>query len=338
MEASAERQQRARSIAVAAAGAFVCAGIALIAWRVIVGPTRVVGVQPGARLLAVSRGTISWFGRTCSVWQAQLDGRRAVEPLEPVLPLGACPLDDPRFDGDVFYHLAGMGWITRNHLGQRRVMVERQLAFALALDGHDLYVGNCAQRENCQIERMPAEDDPGDPLLIQAGILHLANMAVDAREIFWVDRGRRKRDCSDQYYDDSDPPVLRCKEPMPPRLMAAAKGEPRASERVVLSEFDGNRPLLGARHVYWLGAGGVHRIPKEGGANQLVLPTRGLTGFAADGNDVFFAADAGIFHARDGDEVRPLQSMGKPPSGLAADSGYVYWIDPAANAVVRRRE
>jgi hypothetical protein len=321
----------------------ILAGAALVvavvsSWWWVGGSSRVVAVHPGSRLLAVSRGTLAWLGRTCSVWQAPLDGAHAGEPLEPFLYLAECPPDDPRVDGDVVYHLSGQGRVTRNRRGRRELMVERSLAYALALDARYLYVGNCAQAGNCQIERLPAEDEPGDAMLMQAGILALSNMDVDEREIFWVDRGRRKPECRHEPgAGDSVTPALKCKDPVPPRLMAATKDEPRAVERVVLGDFDGRRPLLGAGHVYWLGAGGLHRVAKSGGANQLVLATRDVTGFAADGDQIFVAADAGIFRGRDGGDLRAFQSTASPPRGVAVDAGYVYWIDGEANAVMRRR-
>ena len=337
MDASALKAQQARRIAWVAAGAFFCVGFVLAVWWFLGSSSRVVAVKPGARLLGISGGTLIWHGRTCSVWQSELDGARAPEPLEPLLYLAECPPDDPRFAGGVVYHLSGQGRVTRNSPGHRGVMLERSLAYALALDGHELFVGNCALRDNCQIERLPAEDDPGDPLLMQAGILALANMEVDGKEIFWVDRGRHRPDCRAEGTEDQPPRPLRCKDPVPPRLMAASKREPRASERVVVSDFDGRRPLLGSGHVYWLGAGGVHRVPKAGGSNQLLLPTGALSGFAADGDDVFFAADDGIFRARDGGDARLFQRTASPPRGVAVDAGHVYWIDADQNAIFRRR-
>jgi hypothetical protein len=307
-------------------------------WWFLGGSSRVVAVNPGARLLGVSRGTLTWHGRTCSVWQTQLDGAHAAEPLEPLLYLAECPPDDPRFEGEVVYHLSGQGRVTRNVPGRRRVLLQRTLAYALALDGRYLYVGNCAQRDNCQIERLPAEDDPGDPLLMQAGILALANMEVDQKELFWIDRGRRKPDCHRDIGEGLEVGGTGCADPVPPRLMAASKAEPRATERVVVNDFDGRRPLLGAGHVYWMGADGVHRVAKTGGPHRLLFPARTLSGFAADGDEVFFASDAGIFRARDGDgDARLFQRTSSPPRGVAVDAGHVYWIDGDDNAVVRRR-
>lgn len=318
-DASAAKAMQARRIARGAAGAFFGVGLLLGLWWWLGGPSRVVSVNPGTRLLGISRGTLIWHGRTCSVWQAQLEGGHATEPLEPLLHLAECPPDDPRFDGEVVYHLSGQGRVTRDRSGRRAVMLQRSLAYALALDGRYLYVGNCALRDNCQIERLPAEDDPGDPLLMQAGILALANMEVDQKELFWIDRGRRKPD------------------PVPPRLMAASKAEPRATERVVVSDFDGRRPLLGAGYVYWLGAGGVHRVAKAGGPHRLILPARALSGFAAAGDEVYFATDDGIFRARAGGDARLYQRTASAPRGLAVDAGHLYWIDGDQNAIMRRR-
>jgi len=339
MEAGAGKTRQAQRLAVVAAGTLFFIGLGLVGWWFLGGATQVVAVNPGARLLGVSRGTLIWLSRTCSVWQAQLEGTHATEPLEPLLYLAECPPDDPRFDGPVVYHLSGQGRVTRNVARHRRsVLLERSLAYALALDGRYLYVGNCAQRDGCQIERLPAEDDPGDPLLMQAGIHALANMDVDQKELFWIDRGRRKADCSRGIpVADGVPGQLRCLDPVPPRLMAASKNEPRAIERVVVNDFDGRRPLLGAGHVYWLGADGVHRVAKAGGSHQLLLPARTLSGFAADGDEVFFAVDAGIFRARDGGEARLFQRTSSPPRGVAVDAGQVYWIDGDHNTLVRRR-
>jgi hypothetical protein len=342
-DASAVRATQAQRIARLAAGTLFVVGLGLalglVGWWFLGSATKVVAVSPGSRLLGVSRGILIWHSRTCSVWQAQLEGAHAVEPLEPLLHLAECPPDDPRFDGPVVYQLSGQGKVTRNVAGHRRnVLLQRALAYALALDGRYVYVGNCAQRDNCQIERLPAEDDPGDPLLMQAGILALANMDVDQKDLFWVDRGRRKADCyRENVRADGLPGELLCHDPVAPRLMAATKGEPRATERVLVNDFDGRRPLLGAAHVYWLGAGGVHRVAKAGGAHQLLLPTRTLTGFAAEGDEVFFAADAGIYRARDGGEARLFQRTSSPPRGVAIDARDVYWIDGDDNAVVRRR-
>jgi hypothetical protein len=298
----------------------------------------VLAVAPGTRLLTVSRGTLYWLGRTCSIWRADVDaGRVTTEPLEPVLTVGACPPDDPRVDGDVIYELSGVGQVTRHSPQKRASVLQRRLLYALALDAKYLYAGNCAQVDNCQVERMPAEDDPGEPILMQAGIHALANMAVDEREIFWVDRGLRKPICGNETNPDTNVVEYRCHDPAPPRLMSAKKDERRATERVVLRDFDGRRPFLGARHVYWLGEGGVHRVPKAGGASVLVLPTHALSGFAADGNEVFFAADGGIFRARDGESPNPLQRTNSPPRGVAADADFVYWIDGDRNEIVRRR-
>jgi hypothetical protein len=335
-DASARKATQAQRIALVAAGMLFFVGLGLVGWWFLGTATKVVAVRRDSRLLGVSRGTLIWLGRACSVWQAQLEGVHAVEPMEPLLHLGECPPDDPRFDGPVVYQLSGQGDVTRNvarSVGGHRhsLMLQRNLGYALALDGRFLYVGNCSLRNNCQIERLPAEDDPGDPLLMQAGILALANMDVDQKELFWIDRGRRKRDCSGEI---SGPD---CHDPVPPRLMAANKSEPRATERVVVNDFDGRRPLLGAAHVYWLGAGGVHRVAKAGGAHQLVLPTSTLSGFAADGDQVFFATDAGIFRARDGGEPRLFQRTASPARGLGAEAGHVYWIDVDDNAVVQRR-
>ena len=328
-----------------APGALVCTVVAVVAWFILGLASRVVPVQPGTRLLGVSGGAIYWLGRTCSLWQTRLEGAHAPEALEPLMWLAECPPDDPRIDGDVVYHLSGQGNVTRHAPGQRHLLLERNLAYALALDRQFLYVGNCAERANCKIERLHAEDDPGDPILLQAGILALANMEVDAHEIFWVDRGRRKPDCTEQRVEGQDAPVPHCREPVPPRLMAAPKDPPRATERVVLANFDGRRPLLGAKYVYWLGAGGVHRAPKSGaksggaagGMDELVLPTRTLSGFAADGDDVFFAVDGGVFRAHDGDAPRRMHGTASPPRGVAVDAGYVYWIDGDDNAVIRQR-
>jgi len=301
------------------------------------GPSRVLGVAPGTRLLAVSRGTLYWLGRTCSIWRAELDGGRiASEPLEPMEPVGACPPDDPRVDGDVIYQLTGFGQVLRHSARQRAPMVQRRLLYALALDPKYLYAGNCAQVDNCEIERMPAEDDPGDPILMQAGIHALANMDVDGNEIFWVDRGRRKPLCGKETNPDTNVVEYHCHDPAPPRLMAAKKGEPRATERVVLADFDGRRPLLGARHVYWLGEGGVRRVPKAGGANTLILPTHALSGFAAAGDDVYLGADGGVFHARDGAEPERMQRTDSPPRGVTVDADFVYWIDGDRSAIYRR--
>jgi hypothetical protein len=302
------------------------------------GPSRVLGVAPGTRLLTASRGTLYWLGRTCSIWRAELDdGRVASEPLEPLLPVGSCPADDARVDGDVIYQLTGLGQVVRHSAQRRAPMVQRRLLYALALDGKYVYAGNCAQANNCQIERMPAEDEPGDPILMQAGIHALANMDVDQNEIFWVDRGLRKPICANETNPDTNLVEYHCHDPAPPRLMAAKKGEARAVERMVLTDFDGRRPLLGAHHVYWLGEGGVHRVPKAGGENKLVLPTRTLSGFAADGDDVYLGADGGVFHARDGGALDPLQRTDSPPRGVAVDADFVYWIDGDRNAVYRRR-
>ncbi len=331
----------ARRLAWMAPGALICAVVVLAIWFALGLASQVVPVQPGTRLLGVSRGTIYWLGRTCSLWQTELDGAHAPEPLEPLLWLAECPPDDPRIVGGVVYHLSGQGKITRRAPALSHVLLERNLAYALALDPQFLYVGNCAERANCQIERLHAENDPGAPILMQAGILALANMEVDAHEIFWVDRGRRKRDCWEERVEGEEAPALHCREPVPPRLMAAAKDPPRATERVVLTNFDGRRPFLGAKHVYWLGAGGVHRTPKSGGGaggmDQLILPTRTLSGFAADGDDVFFAVDGGIFRAHDGDAPRRMHGTANPPRGVAVDGGYVYWIDGDNNAVIRQR-
>ncbi len=302
------------------------------------GPARVLSVVAGTRLLTVSRGTLYWLGRTCSIWRADLDGgRAATEPLEPLLPGGSCPSDDPRVDGDVVYELSGLGQVMRHSARRRDPVVQRRLLYALALDAKYLYVGNCALVNNCQIERLPAEDDPGEPILMQAGIHALANMDVDRNEIFWVDRGLRKPLCGNETNPDTNVVEYHCHDPAPPRLMAAKKGEPRAIERVVLADFDGRRPLLGTRHVYWLGAGGVHRVPKAGGENKLVLPTQGLSGFTADGDDLYFAADRGIFHARDGEMPALLQRTDSPPHGVAADATFVYWIDGDRNGIFRTR-
>ncbi len=322
--------------AVMAGGIGLCV-IAGAAW-LRSGPSRVLNVVAGTRLLTVSRGTLYWLGRTCSVWRADLDGGRAgTEPLEPLLPGGSCPSDDPRVDGDVVYELSGLGQVTRHSARQRAAVVQRRLLYALALDAKYLYVGNCAQVNNCQIERLPAEDDPGEPILIQAGIHALANMDVDQNEIFWVDRGLRKPICANETNPDTNVVEYHCQDPAPPRLMAAKKSEPRAIERVVLTDFDGRRPLLGPRHVYWLGAGGVHRVPKAGGDNVLVLPTHTLSGFTADGDDLFFAADGGVFHARDGDAPALLQRTDSPPHGVATDADFVYWIDGDRNGIFRAR-
>ena len=235
------------------------------------------------------------------------------------------------------YELSGLGQVTRHSARQRGAMVQRRLLYALALDAKYLYVGNCAQVNNCQIERLPAEDDPGEPILLQAGIHALANMDVDQNEIFWVDRGLRKPICGNETNPDTNVVEYRCQDPAPPRLMAAKKSEPRATERVVLTDFDGRRPLLGPRHVYWLGADGVHRVPKAGGENVLVLATHTLSGFTADGDDLFFAADSGVFHARDGEAPALLQRTDSPPHGVAADADFVYWIDGDRNAILRAR-
>ena len=320
-----------------APAAVAVAVVALVAWFILGLASRVVPVQPGTRLLGVSGGAIYWLGRTCSLWQTRLEGAHAPEALEPLMWLAECPPDDPRIDGDVVYHLSGQGSVTRHASGQRHLLLERRLAYALALDRQFLYVGNCAERGNCQIERLPAEDDPGDPILMQAGILALANMEVDAHEIFWVDRGRRKPDCAQERVVGQEAPAPHCREPVPPRLMAAAKDPPRATERVVLANFDGRRPLLGAKHVYWLGAGGVHRTPKAGGTDELVIPTRTLSGFAAEGDDVFFAVDGGVFRAADGDAPRRMHGTSSPPRGLSVDGSYVYWIDGDDNMVMRQR-
>jgi hypothetical protein len=177
------------------------------------GPSRVLGVASGTRLLAVSRGTLYWLGRTCSIWRADLDGGHiGSEPLEPLLPVGSCPADDPRVDGDVIYQLTGLGQVVRHSAQQRAPMVQRRLLYALALDAKYLYAGNCAQANNCQIERMPAEDDPGDPILMQAGIHALANMDVDQNEIFWVDRGLRKPICGNETNPDTNVVEYHCQE------------------------------------------------------------------------------------------------------------------------------
>jgi len=335
--ATEQTRARARAIALAAVGAGLCFVIG-VAWWLRSGPSPVLAVAPGTRLLAMSHGRLYWLERTCTLWRAEIDdGRVTAEPLEPILRRRECTPDDPRFDSDVIYELSGLGQLVRDSPRQRSTVLERNLLYALALDSRYLYAGNCAQADNCQIERLPAEDNPGDPLLIQAGIHALANIEVDQTEIFWVDRGRHKPICGNETIGDSNVVEYRCHDPVPPRLMAAKKDEPRATERVVLTDFDGRRPLLGARHVYWLGAGGVHRVAKAGGASQLVLPTRALSGFAADGNDVFFAADGGIFRARDGEAVRPLHRTAGPPRGLAVDADFVYWIDTDRNALVRQR-
>ena len=142
-------QTRMRT-AVIAGGIGLC--IAGLAW-VRSDPSRVLSVASGTRLLEVSRGTLYWLGRTCSIWRADLDdGRVASEPLEPLLPVGSCPADDPRVDGDVIYQLTGLGQVVRHSERQRAPMVQRRLLYALALDAKYLYAGNCAQVNNGQIE------------------------------------------------------------------------------------------------------------------------------------------------------------------------------------------
>jgi hypothetical protein len=311
-----------------------CAG-AMLAIFPLRGPSTVVPVAPGMRLLGLSRGVLTWMSPTCGVWHARLEGGHAAEPPGPLLSLGECPADDPRFDGEVVYLLGGVGLISRHAPDGRTVLLKRSLAYALALDAGYLYVANCNYRRDCRIERLPA-DGTGRPELMQAGILALANMEVDGRELYWVDRGSPQPECESNEGSGSPPPG-RCTPPVPPRLMAAPKNEPRAVERVVLTDFDGRRPFLGARHVYWLGAGGIHRTPKAGGADQLVLPTTTLTGFAADGDQIYLATSAGIFTARDGEPPRPLELTEAPPSGLGLDARFVYWIDPGEGAIVRRR-
>ncbi len=319
MDPGAFKRTRVRT-ALIAGGIGLCVVAGAVRW-LRSGPSRVLTVAAGTRLLTVSRGTLYWLGRTCSIWRADLDGGRAMtEPLEPALLLDECPPDDPRVDGAVIYQPASIGHVTRFSPRRRAVILERNLLYALALDSKYIYVGNCTEADNCEIERLPADDYPGDPTLMQAGIHALTNMDVDEKEIFWVDRGRQRNGS------------------VPPRLMAADKKEPRAVERVVLTDFDGRRPLLGARHVYWLGQGGVHRVPKAGGENVLVLPTRVLSGFAADGDDVYFGANGGLFHAREGEAPRSLQRTELPPRGVAVDADFVYWIDDRdGNAIFRRR-
>lgn len=118
--------------------------------------------------------------------------------------------------------------------------------------------------------------------------------------------------------------------------MAAPKDKPRAIERVVRTNFDGRRPFLGSRHVYWLGAGGVHLTPKAGGPDQFVLPASDLTGFASDGDEVYLATNAGIFTGRDGERPHALELTSTPPLGLGLEGRFVYWVDSREQAIVRR--
>jgi hypothetical protein len=111
------------------------------------------------------------------------------------------------------------------------------MLFALALDAKYLYAGNCGEADNCEIERLRAEDYPGGPTLMQAGIHSLANIEVDEKEIFWVDLGHKKPICANEVIGDSDKVEYRCRDPVPPRLMAADKNEPRATARAAFTAF-----------------------------------------------------------------------------------------------------
>jgi hypothetical protein len=311
-------------------------GIAGTMWKACDRGRRVLPVEAGSRLLGVSGGFLYWLGPACSIWRARVEDLGKEPEPELLLRLGECSADDPRVDGAAVYYLGGMGGIMRTTAGERSAMLQRTLAFALAVDARYLYVGNCGLRDDCRIERVPTKV-PGEATLLQAGIHALANMEVDHDELFWIDRGRRKPDCRSDDDADGLPLPPRCKDAVPPRLMAAPKDEPRAIERVVEEGFDGRRPFLGAHHVYWLGAGGVRRAPKSGGASEVVLPTTSLTGFAADGEEIVLAADAGIFRGSDRGAVRLLQRTTAPPGGVAIDATHIYWIDGVENVVLRKR-
>ncbi len=83
------------------------------------------------------------------------------EPLEPPAARGECPPDDPRVDGDVIYELSGLGHVTRHSADQRA----RDRASATCSTRSRSTPSICTsatarRRDNCQIERLPAEDLP----------------------------------------------------------------------------------------------------------------------------------------------------------------------------------
>jgi hypothetical protein len=171
-------------------GLSVSTAMAIAVRLLLSSPPVVVSVSEGASLLGCSKDRLYWLDERCGVWRTSVGAGAGSEPGQWVLLQGECPPDDPRFDGGILYHLAGHGTLDRYDQKGRTVLLERALSYAIALDDRFVYLGSCGRRRDCRIERVPVKG--GEPTLMQAGILALANMDVDDTQLFWVDRGRER--------------------------------------------------------------------------------------------------------------------------------------------------
>lgn len=98
--------------------------------------------------------------------------------------------------------------------------------------------------------------------------------------------------------------------------------------------------LADGDHVYFThygATGAVLRIPKAGGAIETIVPSASWTeSLVADANALYFMDGDQVMRAsKDGSGVSLLAADQKGSTSIAADASFVYWIDPADQAVRR---
>jgi hypothetical protein len=123
----------------------------------------------------------------------------------------------------------------------------------------------------------------------------------------------------------------------------------RSGAPIVIAEHEA-RPRtdlhVGARGVYWRTSAGIRFAPRRadgfGAPSTLVdsrarAPVRPIGALLVDGGDVFFADAEGVYWLRDGSsEPRRIASQAGV-TALVADDRFLYWIDRAANTLLRTR-
>ena len=93
---------------------------------------------------------------------------------------------------------------------------------------------------------------PGCPLLTDTGSA-VGGMATDGQRIFWIELGSYENDTGDASV----------------RSVASDGGDLRVHAESLMSPFS-----LSVQNgsAYWLGRGGVHAVPADGGSSSVIMP------------------------------------------------------------------
>jgi hypothetical protein len=128
--------------------------------------------------------------------------------------------------------------------------------------------------------------------------------------------------------------------PTPPSAAVDAGSETNAEILARSSVSDWPTTIaVDGKYVYWPSPTGIMRVPKAGGAAEIVAVTSGgVSAIAVDATSVFFAVGGGIHRAplAGGDSM--LLASGTVTNAIALDATFVYWADNRGPIQRVRRE